>query len=224
MPKVQAWLASKNSTCTLENAAVRREWYLSLYPYLVSRFLANIIYRRSDLSIPEREDYIKAVLCLQKKPAKVPSNIAPGAKSRFDDFVAFHMTQAMMLHDTTHLFASHRYFIWAYEKALREECGYKGYQPVSTTDLPFLSGRRLTMTTQYMNYDRYAQDPINSPMFNGKLTQQSLARSTSSSLPCPSQEMPQAWEATVHPPNIAGFSCPSNVHTISSQAQAAEGA
>ena len=30
----------------------------------------------------------------------------------------------------TNLFASHRYFIWAYEKALRDECGYTGYQPV----------------------------------------------------------------------------------------------
>jgi hypothetical protein len=29
MPKVQAWLSSKkNTTCTLENAAVRREWYV----------------------------------------------------------------------------------------------------------------------------------------------------------------------------------------------------
>lgn len=25
--------------------------------------------------------------------------------------------------------AWHRYFVWQYEKALREECGYKGYQP-----------------------------------------------------------------------------------------------
>lgn len=122
---------------------------------------------RSDLSIPEREDYIKAVLCLQSKPAKDPKDTAPGANSRFDDFVAFHMTQAMMLHDTTHLFASHRYFIWAYEKALREECGYKGYQPVSPPDIP--SGAQNSDTRgQYMNYDRYAQDPINSPMFNGK--------------------------------------------------------
>lgn len=32
----------------------------------------------------------------------------------------------------THLFASHRYFIWAYETALRDECGYTSYQPVST--------------------------------------------------------------------------------------------
>ncbi|KAB5562845.1 hypothetical protein GE09DRAFT_1109963 [Coniochaeta sp. 2T2.1] len=127
MPKVEAWMSKKNSTCTLENATIRRE---------------------CDLSVPEREEYIKAVLCLQSKPPKVPKSVAPGAKSRFDDFVAFHMTQAMVLHDTTHLFASHRYFVWAYEKALRDECGYTGYQP-------------------YMNYDRYAADPINSPMFNG---------------------------------------------------------
>jgi hypothetical protein len=46
---------------------------------------------RSDLSVPEREEYIKAVLCLQSKPPKVPKATAPGAKSRFDDFVAFHM-------------------------------------------------------------------------------------------------------------------------------------
>ncbi|KAH8901803.1 Di-copper centre-containing protein [Coniochaeta sp. PMI_546] len=129
MPKVKEWMTRKtNTTCTLENAAVRREW--------------------SDLSVAERQEYIKAVLCLQSKPPKVSKSIAPGAKSRFDDFVAFHMTQAMMLHDTTRLLASHRYFIWAYERALRDECGYTGYQP-------------------YMNYDRYAADPINSPMFNG---------------------------------------------------------
>ena len=30
-----------------------------------------------------------------------------------------------------HLFPAHRLYIWAYEKALREECGYKGWQPVS---------------------------------------------------------------------------------------------
>ncbi len=46
---------------------------------------------RSDLTVAERQDYIKAVLCLQSKPPKVSKAIAPGAKSRFDDFVAFHM-------------------------------------------------------------------------------------------------------------------------------------
>jgi tyrosinase len=69
MPKVQQWVKRKSdTTCTMENAAVRRDW--------------------SDLSVPERE-VLKAVLCLQSKPPQVPKATAPGAKSRFDDFVAF---------------------------------------------------------------------------------------------------------------------------------------
>lgn len=55
---------------------------------------------RSDLSVPEREEYIKAVLCLQSKPARAPKDQVPGALSRYDDFVATHATLAMMLHDT----------------------------------------------------------------------------------------------------------------------------
>ncbi|KXX80403.1 Tyrosinase [Madurella mycetomatis] len=132
-PKVEEFLAKKiaagtNNNCTLENAAVRREW--------------------SDLSVAEREEYVAAVQCLMKLPAKAPKDKYPGAISRFDDFVAYHMTHAMELHDNYHLFPAHKHFIWVYEKALREECGYTGYQP-------------------YMNYDRYARDPINSPLFNG---------------------------------------------------------
>ncbi|KAH6612253.1 hypothetical protein B0J18DRAFT_414358 [Chaetomium sp. MPI-SDFR-AT-0129] len=136
MPNVEAWIskraaANSTATCTLENAAIRREW--------------------SDLTPAERKSYISAVLCLQSLPPKSPRDTVPGAQNRFDDFVATHMTMAGMLHSPTNLFAAHRYFIWAYEKALREECGYEGYQP-------------------YMNYDRYADDPVNSPMFDGSET------------------------------------------------------
>ena len=46
----------------------------------------------------EREEYIDAVLCLQSKPSIAPAGAAPGSLNRFDDFVATHMTQAMMLH------------------------------------------------------------------------------------------------------------------------------
>ncbi|KAL1835928.1 hypothetical protein VTJ49DRAFT_5858 [Mycothermus thermophilus] len=134
MPKVAVWMAQragKTNNCTLENAAVRKEW--------------------SDLTPDERKEYIRAVRCLQSKPPKAPKDQVPGSLSRFDDFVATHMTMAPMLHSPTNLLAAHRYYIWAYEKALREECGYKGYQP-------------------YMNYNRYADDPINSPMFDGSDT------------------------------------------------------
>lgn len=53
---------------------------------------------RSDLSVPERLEYIAAVKCLMKLPPKSPRDKFPGALNRFDDFVAFHMTQAGPLH------------------------------------------------------------------------------------------------------------------------------
>lgn len=131
--KVEAFLAKKvaagtNNGCTLEKAAVRREW--------------------ADMSVPDREEYVRAVTCLMNQPPRAPKDLYPGALSRFDDFVAYHMTHAAELHDNYHLFPAHKHFLWVYEEALRNECNYTGYQP-------------------YMNYDRYSNDPIHSPMFNG---------------------------------------------------------
>ncbi|KAI0518167.1 hypothetical protein F5B22DRAFT_74382 [Xylaria bambusicola] len=133
MPKIDEWMAKKitagkNNKCTLETAAVRREW--------------------SDMSETMRQEYVAAINCLLKKPPKSDKSRFPGAMSRYEDFVAYHMTHAMQLHDNMHLFGAHKYYVWLFEKALREECGYTGYQP-------------------YMNYDRYAQDPGNSPLLNG---------------------------------------------------------
>ncbi|AEO67326.1 040e235b-4539-4777-bd7f-6c0c9d2a8b8c [Thermothielavioides terrestris] len=133
MAKVEAYMAKKiaagkNNGCTLENAAVRREW--------------------SDLSNEQREEYIAAVQCLMKLPPRAPKDRFPGALSRFDDFVAYHMSHAAQLHDPLHLFPAHKQFLYVYEQALRNECNYTGYQP-------------------YENYDRYARDPIHSPLFNG---------------------------------------------------------
>ncbi|KAI1080049.1 Di-copper centre-containing protein [Whalleya microplaca] len=133
MPKIDTWLAEKitagkNNNCTLENASVRREW--------------------SDLTEAQREEYVAAVTCLMKLPPVSDPERFPGAQNRYDDFVAFHMTHAMQLHDNLHLFGAHKYYVWLFEEALRNECGYTGFQP-------------------YMNYDRYAEDPINSPLLNG---------------------------------------------------------
>lgn len=45
----------------------------------------------------------------------------------------------------------HRYLVHTYETALREECGYRGYQP-------------------YVNWARYSNDVINAPLFDGSDT------------------------------------------------------
>lgn len=97
------------SSCSLKNLRVRREW--------------------GSLSKKERKAYTKAVQCLQEKPALTPSSVAPGAKTRFDDFVATHINQTLTIHYTANFLSWHRYYTWLYEEALREECGYKGDQP-----------------------------------------------------------------------------------------------
>ncbi|KAG9499529.1 hypothetical protein J7337_007985 [Fusarium musae] len=95
--------------CTVANADVRRDWKV--------------------LSKKERKAYINAVLCLRKKPSKGDPSFAPGARTRYDDFVAVHINQTRSIHATGNFFTWHRYYTWAYEKALRDECGYKGTQP-----------------------------------------------------------------------------------------------
>ncbi|KAL1612708.1 hypothetical protein SLS60_000937 [Paraconiothyrium brasiliense] len=99
----------KRGGCSLWNLSVRREW--------------------STLTKEQRKAYTDAVLCLQSKPARTPSSLAPGAKSRFDDFVATHINQTNYIHYTGTFLAWHRYFTWSYEQALRNECGYTGVQP-----------------------------------------------------------------------------------------------
>ncbi|KAJ4293127.1 hypothetical protein N0V90_008409 [Kalmusia sp. IMI 367209] len=100
---------TKRGGCALWNLSVRREW--------------------STLSKKQRKAYTDAVLCLQSKPARTPSSIAPGAKSRFDDFVAVHINQTNYIHYTGTFLAWHRYFTWSYEQALKNDCGYTGVQP-----------------------------------------------------------------------------------------------
>ncbi|KAJ5894663.1 tyrosinase [Penicillium taxi] len=95
--------------CTRETLHVRRDW--------------NVFTK------PEKRNFIKAVLCLQKLPAKTPSHLAAGAKSRFDDFLATHINQTWWIHRTGSFFAWHRYFIYQYEQVLRNECGYNGSYP-----------------------------------------------------------------------------------------------
>lgn len=78
LSKVKDWLAKNpQGQCTLETAIRRREW--------------------SDLTESQRKEYTNAVLCLQSKPPKTSAQ-APGAKSRFDDYVVVHIQQTNRNH------------------------------------------------------------------------------------------------------------------------------
>ncbi|KAH7075530.1 hypothetical protein BKA63DRAFT_299325 [Paraphoma chrysanthemicola] len=120
-----------NSSCNADTAVVRREW--------------------STLSEPQKRNYIDAVLCLGKKPARTPAAIAAGAKSRYDDFVVTHIQQTRTIHFTGNFLAWHRYYVWSYEHALHSECGYEGSHP-------------------YYNWAQWAEDPRKSPLFDGSDT------------------------------------------------------
>ncbi|KAK2729083.1 FAD binding domain-containing protein [Colletotrichum kahawae] len=77
--------------------------------------------------------------------------LAPGARNRYDDFVAVHINQTTTIHGTGNFLTWHRYFTWAYEEALRNECGYEGAQP-------------------YWNWLKYQDDLTKSPIFDGSDT------------------------------------------------------
>ena len=109
---------------------------------------------RSTLLKSEKLNYIEAVKCLAKLPAKTPAAIAKGAKSRYDDLVVTHVQQSLSIHGTGNFLSWHRYYTYAFEQMLRNECGYKGYQP-------------------YYNWAWWAEDPKSSPFFDGSETSMS---------------------------------------------------
>ncbi|KAJ5168519.1 uncharacterized protein N7482_004113 [Penicillium canariense] len=102
-------LSKSTGACTTKNVLVRRDW----------RAFAS----------PEKKAYISAVRCLQKLPSRTPSTLVPGARTRYDDFVATHINQTLEIHYTGTFLAWHRYFVYEFEQALRQECGYTGHYP-----------------------------------------------------------------------------------------------
>lgn len=88
---------------------------------------------------------------MANSPSKYTKEQCPGCRNRYDDFVAIHIQQSFGIHVTGNFLTWHRYFVWVYEEALRNECGYKGTQP-------------------YYSYSRWTKDPLKSPLFDGSAT------------------------------------------------------
>ncbi|KAH9844847.1 Di-copper centre-containing protein [Teratosphaeria destructans] len=111
---------ASSSSCTSDRIQVRREW--------------------GKMSASERIAYTNAVGCLQSKPAKSDPLWAPGAKTRFDDWLATHINQTLTIHFTGTFYAWHRWAVWEYEQSLRRECGYNGTQPYWNWALTAITG------------------------------------------------------------------------------------
>jgi tyrosinase len=88
---------------------------------------------------------------MAKLPSKTPKDVCPGCKNRYDDFVATHIQQSFTIHITGNFLGWHRYYTWAYEQTLKNECGYKGNQP-------------------YYSYSRWYKNPLSSPLLDGSET------------------------------------------------------
>ncbi|KAK1749924.1 tyrosinase [Echria macrotheca] len=78
------------------------------------------------LSNKEKKDYINAELCLLAKPATLG---LPFTTNRFEELQSIHQIPASITHGVGAFLPYHRLHMHAHEKALREECGYKGAQP-----------------------------------------------------------------------------------------------
>ncbi|RHZ58008.1 tyrosinase family protein [Aspergillus thermomutatus] len=116
--------------CTPHRRGIRREW--------------------GSLSSLERINYIEAVQCMQQLPPVLSQEVILAARNRMDDFTAVHINYTMHIHLNGALLGWHREYLWLWEQALREDCGYQGYLP-------------------YWDWTLYPDLP-NSPIFDGSST------------------------------------------------------
>jgi tyrosinase len=56
------------------------------------------------MSAQERKAYISAVQCMFNSPSKSDPATVPGARNRYDDFVAQHINQTLSIHATVCLY------------------------------------------------------------------------------------------------------------------------
>ncbi|ROW06577.1 hypothetical protein VMCG_04265 [Cytospora schulzeri] len=73
-------------------------------------------------------DYIDAVKCLMDAPSQ-QSDVYPGARSRYDDFLGLHISRTDYSHFCGKFVPWHRYYLQLYQDALEESCNYTGPMP-----------------------------------------------------------------------------------------------
>ncbi|KAI2637923.1 hypothetical protein GGS26DRAFT_433483 [Hypomontagnella submonticulosa] len=87
----------------------------------------NIRFEWDNYSASDKQAFVDAIQCLINKP---PSGKFSPARNRYEDFVRLHQTYSPNIHSKsttqqTHKFLLwHRYYVWAFEQVLRDECGF----------------------------------------------------------------------------------------------------
>ncbi|KAI1417419.1 Di-copper centre-containing protein [Hypoxylon sp. FL1857] len=87
----------------------------------------NMRFEWDNYSASDKQAFVDAIQCLVNKPPS--GNFAP-AKNRYEDIVRLHQTYSPNIHSKsttqqTHKFLLwHRYYVWAFEQILRDECGF----------------------------------------------------------------------------------------------------
>ena len=101
---IETALSNRTSGCTPDKIVYRQECFI----YLAGIQCRETTYKthRGSLSKSARVEYIEAVKCIRKKPAKSSLKDVPGARNRFDDFVATHIVATPYVHKDVRSLAS----------------------------------------------------------------------------------------------------------------------
>lgn len=90
----------------------------------------------SSLSNWEKKSYIAAIQCIQSKPSNLNRQQYPAAVNRYQDYSVVHVTQTNKIHLSGFFLTWHRYYLYLFEKDLRETCGYRGRYPYWDFSVP----------------------------------------------------------------------------------------
>ncbi|KAI1505162.1 hypothetical protein F5X99DRAFT_416239 [Biscogniauxia marginata] len=99
--------AAAAETCDPNNPAVRFEW--------------------RNYSETDRNAFLDAIKCLLDAPSG--GDQYKGSTNRYEDLVAVHHTMTSSIHGYAQFLLWHRYFVWIFEKMLREECSFDRAMP-----------------------------------------------------------------------------------------------
>lgn len=79
----------------------------------------NMRFEWREYSDSDRHALVDSIQCLRSRPARIG-----GSNNRFEDFAVIHRDLSPSIHNNQKFLLWHRYFLWAFEQVLREECGF----------------------------------------------------------------------------------------------------